>query len=53
MGWGQQRGGGGVYGGETNGNEEWAVEPCAQLMDHAAFPGVVGSPFTDRGPAAP
>lgn len=39
--------------GETNGNEEWAVEPCAQLMDHAAFPGVVGSPFTDRGPAAP
>lgn len=31
--------------GKTNGNEEWAVEPCAQLMDHAPSPGVVGLAF--------
>lgn len=41
---GQQMG----FKGETNGDEEWAVEHWAQLMDHTAFPGVVCSPFTDR-----
>lgn len=42
--------------GKTNGNEEWAVEPSAQLMDHVPFPGVVGLAFffffTDHGAAA-
>lgn len=31
--------------GKTNGNEEWSVEPCAQLMDHVLSPEVVGLAF--------
>lgn len=31
--------------GKTNGNEEWAVEACALLMDHVPSPGVVGLAF--------
>lgn len=34
-----------VFREKTDGNEEWAVEACARLMDHVPSPGVVGLAF--------